>query len=247
MKLKFTILFFVIFEFLFSINIKTAAQNSSPKFFLNPSKQKVIGICVDVMRAIEKIDPSIKFLGDQNFMPLSRIERDLEEGTLDCFVGFIKNEEREKKYIYIDIPIYYVKDILISRKDDKIEIKNLEDIKKLNDNKILMVLGVGQVQKFKSQGYNIDDGGKTLEDNLKKLMSNRGRFMYQSEIEMLEAIRKMKLEDRVKIHPIESEISGRYIAFSKKTPRETIIKVTKALEQLRDNGTLNQIFKKYVY
>lgn len=240
--------FYMLFisNLIFSLEIKTAAQESKPKFFYKPNGKEITGICIDIMREIERIEPDIKFSGDQTFLPLKRIEEEVKNGNLDCFVGFIKNQEREKNYIYIDIPIYYVRDVLISRKNDNLKINKMEDIKKIDDNLILMVLGVGQTSKLKILGYNIDDGGKSLEANLEKLLQGRGRFMYQSEIEVMQTIEEMGVKGDVKIQLFSTEKSGRYIAFSKKTPKEKIEKVKKALEKLRDNGKLDEIFKKYV-
>lgn len=249
-KKFFKYLFFIIF----SINIfaqitelKTGAQESEPKFFKLRSHKDIIGICIDTIRAIEQIEPSIKFVGDQNFIPMRRIEKELERGNLDVFFGFIRTKEREDKYIFIDIPIYYVKNILVSRKNDFIIIENLEEIKKLDNNLILMASGVAQARTLKEKGYNIDDNGKTLNANLNKLFTNRGRFIYQSEIEMLSAIKNENAEEKIRIHPIQSEKEGRYIAFSKNTPIDVLEKVTKAMKILRDNGELDRIFKIYVY
>lgn len=246
MKKIMLLLMLTVSNLIFSIDIKTTAQDSAPKFFIEEGQNEVIGICIDVMRAIEKVDPDIKFKGEQVFLPFNRIEVEVENGNLDCFVGFAKNKEREEKYIYVDIPIYYVRDILISRKDDKVEIKKLEDIKKLDDNIIVVAMGTAQADKLKAGGYNIDESGKTSEINIKKLLSGRGRFVYQSEIELKEIIKKLKVEDKVKIQPLFENLSGRYIAFSKSTSKELIAKVTKAMEKLRSSGKLEEIFNKYV-
>lgn len=242
--------FFIIFTLsLYSqiTELRTAAQQSEPKFFNLKGQNNIIGICIDTMRAIEQIEPSIKFIGDQNFIPMRRIEWELERGNLDVFFGFIRSKEREDKYIFIDIPIYYVKNILVSRKNDFITIENLEEIKDLEDNLILMASGVAQARYLKEKGFNIDDRGRTLNANLSKLFTYRGRFIYQSEIEMLSAIKNENAEDRIRIHPMQSEKEGRYIAFSKNTPIDILEKVTKAMEILRDNGELDRIFKIYVY
>lgn len=240
------LLIFTFSNLIFSIELKTAAQDSAPKFFVKPNKKNITGICIDVMRAIENIQPDIKFKGDQFFLPFNRIEIEVENGTLDCFVGFAKNKEREKKYIFIDIPIYYVKDILISRKDDKVEIKALEDIKKLDDNTIVVAMGTIQADKLKAEGYNIDESGKSSEINVKKLLIGRGRFIYQSEIELIDTIKKMNVKNEIKIQPLITQTTGRYIAFSKKTPKDVIDKVNKAMEKLKNTGKLDEIFKKYV-
>lgn len=110
-----------------------------------------------------------------------------------------------------------------------------------------MATGVAQASKLKDMGYNIDDGGRTLDANLNKLFNYRGRFIYQSEIELIAAIQQLNAQDRIKIHPLESQYEGRYIAFSKNTPLEIIEKISNAMVILRDSGELDRIFKLYVY
>jgi ABC-type amino acid transport substrate-binding protein len=226
------------------IELKTAAQDSSPKFIL--ADGKVEGICVDAMRAIEAVEPDIRFTGYQKFVPFRRIEQYIEEGKIDCFVGFVKNEKRMKKYIYVDVPIYFVRDILVARKDDSVQLTGLEDIKKLEDNTILASMGIAQAQKLKAEGYNVDDGGKTPEVNLYKLVAGRGRFLFQSEVSIRQAIKDGGYTDKVRILPLKLNETGRYIAFSKKTGKPVIEKVADALRKLRDNGELDKIYKKYV-
>jgi len=228
-----------------ALELKTAAQESSPKFIKN-ADGSITGIGIDVMRAISKLDPAIKFTGDQEFVPFRRIEVQVENGDLDIFFGFVKNKERETKYVFIDPPIYNVADVLVVRNGDPVEIQNLEDIKKLGkDGVVLLGSGVAQVDQLKNMGITVDDGGKTPAVNLQKLLVKRGRFVMQSEVEIREAIRCEKLEDRVKILPVKFNEGGRYIAFSKKVPAETIAKVKSALEKLAKSGELKKIYAKY--
>ncbi len=226
--------------------LRTAAQECEPKYFRLDNEEKINGICVDVMRAIENIDPTIKFIGDQNFIPFQRIEEGVSKGDYDCFVGFAMNEERIKKYKFIDIPIYYVRNILISRIDEDINVYDLSQLMYLDDNVIMMAMGIAQADKLKSRGYNIDDGAHTPELNIKKLLSNRGRFIYQSEISLMAAIKKLGVGDSIKVHPLKQFETGRYIAFYPGTPAKIIEKVESALEKLEKQGVLEEIFKKYV-
>ena len=228
------------------IVLRTAAQDSRPKYFKRDGQNYITGVCVDVLRAIEEIDPDLNFVGDQEFVPFKRIEFDLEEGRLDCFAGFIMNEERQEKYVYIDIPIYYTRNILVSRLEDDVEIKNMDDIMKLEDNLIIMSTGVAQSFELKDKGYNIDDRARNMNANIKKLLNGRGRFIYQSEVEILSALKDEKAYDLVKIQPLSSEKSGRYIAFSKEVPSDIIKRVEAALKKLQENGTLEKIYKKYI-
>ncbi|MEO7106400.1 MAG: hypothetical protein ABIZ09_08515 [Rhodoferax sp.] len=97
--------------------LRTAAQESSPKFF-QLGDASVVGIGCDVMRAIERLDPSLHFVGDKTFVPMKRIEVMLERGDLDVLFGFIKNEERV---------------------DDAIDVQRLEDLEPLAQEGIVLV------------------------------------------------------------------------------------------------------------
>jgi ABC-type amino acid transport substrate-binding protein len=82
--------------------------------------------------------------------------------------------------------------------------------------------------------------------NIKKLLSGRGRFIYQSEVEILSALKDEKSSDFVKIQPIPTVKSGRYIAFSKNVSSDIIRKVEIALKKLEENGTLEKTYKRYI-
>ena len=225
--------------------LKTAAQESAPKFIKN-ANGSVTGLSVDVMRAITRIDPTITFNGDQTIMPFKRIENMLETGKLDVFFGFVKNKERQEKYIYIDPPIYKVADVLVVRAGDPVNINSLDEIKAMGtDGMVLMTAGVAQVNQLIAMGITVDDGGKTLGSNLKKLVINRGRFVFQSEIEVAAAIKQEKLESKVRILPVKFNQGGRYVAFSKKVPATVVDKIKSALEKLEKNGELKAIEAKY--
>ena len=45
------------------------------------------GICIEIMRAIERIDPDIKFIGLEHNASILRIENQLEQGEIDVFLG----------------------------------------------------------------------------------------------------------------------------------------------------------------
>ena len=232
----------------FAAELRTAAQDSAPKF-VRHSDGAVSGISIDVMKAINRVDPTLRFVGDTKFMPLKRIENQLDNGELDVFFGFIKNKRRQSAFTYIDPPIYSVANVLVARRHDKVAIKRLEEIKTLGeDNVVLLVYGVAQAEQLRPLGIALDDRGSSLEQNLHKLVRGRGRFVFQSEPEIHAAIRQSPPEvaENVRVLPTRFNESGRYVAFAKHVPPETVAKVRKALAQLAESGELKRIFDKYV-
>lgn len=228
------------------IELRTAAQESEPKFFISDEggSSKMIGICADALRAIEEIDGKIKFVGLEEFVPMPRIEEMLEANQLDVFAGFVKNDARAEKYIFVDIPLYYERNVLLVRADDSIEINNLEEIKELGEI-VLVSSGIAQAKQLKEMGIDVDDNAQTPEQNIQKLIDGRGRFMFQTETTISTAVRNLGVLDKVKILPVGFNESGRYLALSKETPQDVVDRIIDALDKLTANGELAKIYNKY--
>lgn len=225
--------------------LRTAAQESPPKF-VQQGDGSMAGIGCDVMRAIERLDPSIRFIGDQSFMPFKRISVMLERGDLDVFFGFVKSEERTSRFVFIEPPLYRVADVLVARADDAIDIQRLEDIAALDkDGIVLVASGTAQAAQLKKMRIVVDDGGKNVAMNLNKLMHQRGRLLLQSEVEVVNTLKAQKAEGSFRILPTRFNESGRYVAFSPFVAVQTIVKVQLALEKLHKSGELEQIFSRY--
>ncbi len=225
--------------------LRTAAQESPPKFFKH-SDGGMTGIGCDIMRAIERLDPSIRFTGDQIFVPIKRIEFMLERGDLDIFFGFIKSEERAGKFVFVEPPLYRVADVLLAREDDPIEVQRLEDLAALaKDATVLVASGTAQAAQLKKMNIVVDDGGKTVAMNLYKLLHKRGRLVLQSEVEIVSGLKQHGMKSNFRILPTRFNESGRYVAFSNSVPMQTIAKVQLALDKLNKSGELGQIFSKY--
>lgn len=229
--------------------LKTAAQESSPRYMTSEvnGKKEIHGLCIDIMRAIERVDPDIKFVGDQQYAPFARIKSELEKGELDVFVGFVKTPEREKSYVFIDPSLYAINHVVAVRADDPVDVKSFDDIRKLGvDGRILTVFGIWTTDFLKAQkDLVIDESGKTVDMNLDKLLANRGRFFYYHDLGIYGTIKQPQYSGKVKVLPTSFATDYQYIAFSKKTPRETIEKVKAALKKLNDSGDLKKLYEKY--
>ncbi|MEO7106401.1 MAG: hypothetical protein ABIZ09_08520 [Rhodoferax sp.] len=81
--------------------------------------------------------------------------------------------------------------------------------------------------------------------NLGKLQHKRGRLVLQSAIEIVHALKEGKFESSFRILPTRFNERGRYVAFSRSVPAQTVAKVQLALDQLNTNSELEQIFSKY--
>ncbi len=231
----------------FAQTLRTTSQELPPKFIRN-ADGTLSGISIDVMRAIHILDPSIRFVGEDRFMPLRRIERQLEQGEIDVFFGFIRNQYRRDRFVFIEPPLYRSTHVLIARRGDPIQINRLEEIRALGDEGVVMVTtGYAQVEQLRSHGILVDDRGASLDQNLHKLIRGRARLIFHPEIGVSERLETAPTEitDAIRVLPTRFNEQGRFIAFSRSVPEATVQKVKRAVDQLAASGELRRIEKKY--
>ena len=250
--MNFKKLCFLFFVFLFSYNItyaftlKTASQHSPPKYF-KIQNNKVAGICIDIIHAIEKFNPNIHFIGYNKFLPFKRLQIYLENGKIDIFFGMRKTLRREKKYFFINVPLYKLNYVLVARRNDNISIESIENIEKLkNKGTILSIFGTAASKFLHSiNGLKIDDTAKSPSQLLKMLLYKRGRFAFYHDLGLKYSINKLHLKNKVEILPKSFLSYNHYAAVSKKIPLKKIIIVKNTLRILESKGILKNIYQKY--
>lgn len=212
-----------------------------------PSNPQRPGICIEIMRAIEKIDPQIKFVGLDELATTARVEEGLIHGQIDVFFGHIKTPDRAEKYVMPGPFLYKISQVLVVRRNDPVQVTAWDDVRKLGkDGVVLVVKGIGQVDYLNSLGgIIIDDNSRLISANLKKLIAGRGRFYYGSENTVKEAIKLFGLESQVKILPHRFQKEALYASFSRKAPPEIVNRITENLGKLERNGELRRIRARY--
>ncbi len=228
------------------IILKTAAQESFPKYY-KINDRAMGGICVEIMQAIERIDPAIKFSGYQAFLPFKRLQRYLQDGDLDVFVGLKKTAKREKILTFLKTPLYKVNYVAAVRSGNREQIRSFDDIRSLGEKgRILTVFGTAASRFLKQQGgLIIDDTARTPLIAVKKLMAGRGDILFYHDLGLKNIIKKDNLGQEIKVLPTSFLDYRHYAAFSKKTPQAIVVRVEDALEELIESGQIDGIYKKY--
>lgn len=224
--------------------IKTAAQiDSEPKYV--KSGNAVAGICIDIMRAVEKIDPALKFVGDQQWLPLARIEATIENGSLDAGCGLQRNKEREPKFQFPATPLFPVNGMLAVRANDDVKIGGWDDVRKLGpDGVVLVNFGSGAIKRLEGLGgLKIDSAGKSNADNLEKLAAGRGRFYYYRSPGFTAELKPYP--GKFKILPTVMDSTQFFMMFGKHVPAATVEKFNNALMQLEKQGDLAKFVAKW--
>lgn len=228
------------------LKIRTLSQEGYEAKFL-PSNTHKPGICIEIMRAIEKIDPDIKFVGVSELAPTSRIEEGLLYGDIDVFFGHLKTPERQAKYLYTAPHLYKVPMVLVARVGDAVQVNNWDDVRRLGGNGVVLVVkGTGQVDYLKSLGgLIVDDQSRLISSNFKKLLAGRGRFYYGSENTVREAMENSGFGSQLKVLPLNFAHEPLYPSFSRKTSPEVVKRITDSLKKLESTGELKRIRARY--
>lgn len=226
--------------------IRTAAQEASEPKFISitvDGKPAVGGICIDIMRAIEAIEPAIKFTGDQEWLPLAR----MQSNQMDAICGLLYTKERALKYEYVDIPLFSVSYMLVVRADDEIQVSDWDDIRKLGSEGVILSMHNFAINDYLKNlgGLQLDTTAVSSRSNLNKLLARRGRFYCHRSPGIVAEIRKAGLEGKVRILPKVMLKEQLYMVLSKNLGSEQIKRIKTAITQLDSQGILARLFEKY--
>src|SRR5471032_898519 len=110
--------------------LRTAAQEGTEPKFIAVGKGRIVGLCVDIMRAVEQIDASLQFTGDQRWKPLIRAYSELESGQQDVQCAVQRSPEREQRFHFLGPPLYTVDYHFLARINDPVVIRNWDDVRR---------------------------------------------------------------------------------------------------------------------
>ena len=245
--IKILLIISIIFSPLTSIyayTLKSAAQDSYPKYYLSNGKMK--GICVDIIKAIEKISPEIKIIGYNKFLPFKRLQEYLNIGKINIFFGLKKTDERLKKYIFLKTPLYKLKYVIAVRADDKIKINNLNEFKLACKNNSIITIRGSASYKFlrKFKGVSIIEANN-VKKLLKMLILKHGRMGFYHNLALITAIKQYNFQNKIKILPINFPSYYQYVALYKKTHPQIVHILNNSLIKLKKIGKLRRIENRY--
>ena len=231
----------------FALELKTAAQNSAPKYYKSDSNQ-MAGLCVDIIHAIERVCPDMTFRGYHEFTPFKRLQHQLESGELDIFLGLKPTAKRKERLNFLNIPLYQLQYVIAVRIDDPIKVPDFDAIRTLYKNsKILTVHGSAASVFLRNRGgLRVDDRARSPSTLLKMLKYKRGRFAFYHDLGLYHVMHTEGFVDDIRILPGTFLNYAHYAAFSKTVPEETIHEFEIALKKLKNSGELTRIHTKYI-
>ncbi len=227
------------------MEIRTLSQEGyTGKFnYANPARP---GMMVEIMHALEQLDPGVRFSGLEVLASVKRIEHELEFGGVDVFFGLSKSDSRSAKFVFVDPPLYQATYQFAVRAEDSVNIASMDDFNvAANDGIVLANSSESNLDYLKSHRLSIDASGTNTVVNCRKLMAGRGRYYFASTLSLVEEIKVQKWAGNIRLLPPKFLPANVYALFSRQAPIAMVDRVHAGLTALERSGELKRIFHKY--
>lgn len=226
------------------ILLRTAMQSGSLAKY-DPDNAVMPGLCLEMLRAVERVDPGLRFVGLELRAPLRRVERLLAQGEIDVFFCLLKSPERAKRWRYLPVPLYRVRQMAAQRLSDTTELRSMADLVAAGRKKPVLVTQ-GTLLSETLQRNNVVTGFAPSErEALQMLQMGRTDVVYGQDVNLLRNIRMSGLADRVRLSPTVFQEEFQYATVSKQLAPELEQRLGQALLQLERDGSLRAIADKY--
>lgn len=227
--------------------LKVVAQEGTEPKFIPAGIGRVVGLCVDLYRAIERVDPGLQFVGDQTWLPLLRAHSELASHQHDALCAVQRTDERARQYVFLDPPLFQLRYQLIARLDDQAVIGNWDDVRKLGTKGVVLTNRGYTTPEMLERvgGLQIDSSATSPAINLQKLVAGRGRFFLHRAPGMQGFIDRAGVTHKVKILPTVMATTNVYMAMGTHVDPAVRLRVQRAVEQLDKAGELERLLKKW--
>ena len=225
--------------------VHTAAQtDTAPKYVA--VNGAIVGMCVDLDRALEKAAPGLRFAGDQDWVPASRIDVELAAGRLDSACAISKTPARLENFRFVDPPLFSSDYVLIARADDAVAVRGWDDVLALREAGVLLVdHGFGPVSRLRSLGLTVDDGALGVKNNLLKLRAGRARFYFHRSLGLNDEMERSGMAGEFRVLPTVMDVQPFYLVFGRHVAPDTVEQARRGMEKLSASGELKRIVRKW--
>lgn len=203
------------------------------------------GLCLEILRAVERSDPGLRFTGLEQSVPLKRVERLLADGLVDAFFCLLKTPEREKQWRYVPVPLYTIRHVVMQRADDPRTLASLADLAALSQRKpVLISRGSALARRLAAADVAFTEVGSEREA-VQMLALGRADAIYGQDINLQRHLGDARMAGRLKIGRTVFQEESQYLAVRADLPAAQEERLTQAVRRLERDGTLRQLTEKY--
>ena len=224
--------------------LRVTGQESLPPKWIQQEGSPSTGVCPDILAAISRIEPRIRFTGQDDIRSVLVIEQNLRLGTADIACALVSTPLRRHIAIAIPQPLYISRQRLAAAADDTAEINSLDDLARLKP-LVTTSRGAAYIDQLRSRGITVDDSTASNLTNLRKIVAGHVRYFYMNELTLHGLIREQKLQDKVKLMPAILKEDSMFLWVSKKAPPQAAQLLVAAVKKLSDSGELARIHARW--
>jgi polar amino acid transport system substrate-binding protein len=207
-------------------------------------RNRVDGICPDMLAAIERIEPRLRFAGYRQSRSLPGLEAGLEDDSIDVACALTPSPRRRTIAEPVGPVVYVVRHRLVGRRADDASVRSIDDLVRME------ALVVGQrgavfTDRLKAAGVKVDDATDDNGVNLRKVLAGHGRFVDINEITLQHYLRNGDLERRLRILPPLLPEEPAYFWVSRKADPAIARLLGPALDKVQASGELARIYARY--
>lgn len=203
------------------------------------------GLCLEILRAVERADPGLHFVGQERGVPLRRVERLLADGLVDAFFCLLRTPEREKQWRYVPVPLYTIRHVVMQRADDPRPLASLAELAVSSQRKpVLISRGTALARRLAAADVVIAEVSSEREA-LQMLALGRADAVYGQDINLMRHLADAKLGDKLKIGRTVFHEESQYLTVRADLPAAQEERLAQALRRLERDGTLRQLAEKY--
>lgn len=227
------------------VSLRTVQQAGSAVKYDPTDRLHKPGLCMEILRAVERAEPGLRFTGLEQRVPLKRVERLLAEGQVDAFFCLLKSPERERQWRYAPVPLYVIRHVVVQRADDPRQFDTMADLATASRAKrVLVMRGTAIARHLLNAGVTIAEVGSEREA-LQMLTMGRADVIYGQDINLRHHIAGSRLGDRMKVGRTVFQEEPQFLAMRADLPAAVEEKLTQALRKLERDGVLRQIGDRY--
>lgn len=220
-----------------------AQESMPPKWVVRNGHMD--GVCPDILDAIEKIEPRLRFADNAEARSLPVIEQALDSGAVDAACALLDTQQRRDVAQIVGPALYSVRHRLAASIGDTATPGSFADLVKLKP-LINTARGASYTQQLRVLGLQVDDSTGDNLLNLRKVAAGHGRFFYMNELTLAWLLRDEQVKGTVRLLPGVLREEPIYFWMSKKTDPATVAIVDRALDRLHASGELARIYKRWL-
>ncbi len=222
------------------MTLRVQAQESiAPKWIV--ARPRMLGVCPDILAAIERIEPRVRFAHEHETRSIPLLEQGLENGRIDAACALLDTDRRRSIAQVVGPPLYVVRHRLAARRDDRVGIASFDDLVRLKP-LIKTQRSAAYAGQVRARGLQVDDSSGDNAVNLRKVIAGHGRFSYINELTLSWLMEQQQFKGTVRMLGWVVKEEPIYFHVSRKAPPHAARLVGDALARLRADGELARIY-----